>query len=249
MIEIKGLCAGYGSKEVLKDLSLNIEKGSLTSLIGINGSGKSTLLKAASGIISYTGGTVTVDGKDIRSYRRGSLAKRVSYLSQWNNAPDMTVFELVLQGRFPHLSFPRSYSAEDRSIAESALSEVGISHLKDSRLSSLSGGTRQLAYLAMSLTQNTDYILLDEPTTYLDISNRLSLMKLLRKVRDGGRGVLTVMHELPIALTYSDKIALISEGRVVNFGTPIEIYESGDIEKNFGVSIKYESGEFFHKLT
>ena len=237
MLEVKAIFAGYGSKTVLNGVTACFEKGKLTSIIGINGSGKSTLLKAMLGILPLSAGEICIDENDLRSMSRADIAKKTAYLSKGKNTPDMTVEQMVLHGRFPYLSYPRRYRETDREIARGAMDVVGISHLAWQPLSTLSGGMRQNAYIAMALAQDTDYILLDEPTTYLDISHQLELMKLLRTLADSGKGIVTVMHDLPTAFDFSDAIAVIQNGAIAAFDPPSKICASPILKEIFGVGI------------
>ncbi|MGN0452551.1 MAG: ABC transporter ATP-binding protein [Ruminococcus sp.] len=239
MLELKNLCAGYGKKQILSDISLSIPKSKLISVIGHNGSGKSTLLKSAMGIIPMTSGEVTVDGEKIDCLSRCQLAVKVAYLAQGKNVPDMTVRQLVMHGRFPHLSYPRRYTEKDRSIVLSALDELGISYLADRPLSSLSGGMRQNAYIAMALAQDSDFILLDEPTTYLDITHQIELMKTFRELTSRGKGVVTVLHDLPLAFAFSDSIVVLKEGKVAIEGAPSDVFCHPVIREVFGVELDY----------
>lgn len=251
MIELKNLYADYGKGSVLEDLSLSIEKGRLLSIIGANGSGKSTLLKAILGIVETASGKITVDGRKTREMSRKELAKRIAYLAQGKSVPDMTVGQMVLHGRFPHLSYPRRYSERDRKIAEKALLQTDLSELREKPMPSLSGGMRQNAYIAMALAQDTDYILLDEPTSYLDISHQLKLMKALRSLADGGKGITAVMHDLPLAFGFSDEIAVVKEGKIAACGSPEIVCESGIIKEIFGVELLRNAGEeyYYYKIT
>ena len=243
MLELKNVSAGYGKTEILHGISLSFPKGKFISVIGPNGSGKSTLLKAAVGIIPALSGDITADGESINTLSRRRLAEKTAYLSQGKNVPDMTVSQLVMHGRFPHLKYPRRYTEKDREIVFSALSKLGISSLADSPLSSLSGGMRQNAYIAMALAQDTDYILLDEPTAYLDIFHQLELMKTLKKLTSLGKGVAAVLHDLPLAFAFSDGIAVIKDGRAAAAGTPSEIYSQPIIREVFGVELGYSAEE------
>jgi iron complex transport system ATP-binding protein len=242
MIELKSVSAGYGRHTVLKNVSADIQKEMLTSIIGVNGCGKSTLLKAMLGILPSSSGEISIDGCNLSNMRRKEIAQKVAYLSQGKATPDMTVEQLVLHGRFPHLSYPRHYSKEDQEIAFSAMEQMGVANLAANPLYTLSGGMRQKAYIAMALAQDTDYILLDEPTTYLDIAHQLELMQTLRKLADRGKGIVAVMHDLPMAFTYCDQILLLDGGNVLAQGTPQEVYSH--IEKVFGVGL--EAGEHYH---
>ena len=248
MIELHAITAGYGNNEVLHGITASMEAGKLISIIGPNGCGKSTLLKTTVGILRPTGGEILLDGKGISTLAADERAKHIAYLVQGRATPDMTVGELVLHGRFAHLHFPRRYSARDREIARLAMERMEISALAQHPLSSLSGGMRQCAYLAMALTQETDYILLDEPTTYLDIANRLSLMRQLRILAGEGRGIAAVMHDLPLALSCSDEIWVMQDGRIAMIGTPGETVESGMIEALFGVSVCQTNGDYYYRL-
>lgn len=238
MIELKAVSAGYGKNIVLKDVSVTFKTGKLATVIGVNGCGKSTLLKAILGMLPLSDGEITIDGNILGNMTRNEIARKVAYLAQEKNTPDMTVEQLVLHGRFPHLSYPRRYTKQDHEIAFSAMEQVGISGLAANPLYTLSGGMRQNAYIAMALAQGTDYVLLDEPTTYLDISHQLELMKTLRTLADSGKGVVAVMHDLPMALTFSDRVVLLNDGRVISDDTPERVCEQKTIDSVLGVAVK-----------
>lgn len=248
MLELNRISAGYGKQTVLNDVSAFFEKGKLTSIIGVNGCGKSTLLKAILGILPLSGGEITVDGENLLTMSRNEIAKKIAYLSQGKNTPDMTVMQMVLHGRFPYLSYPRKYTNRDREIAYSAMEQVGIADFAEKPLFMLSGGMRQNVYIAMALAQDTDYILLDEPTTYLDIAHQLELMRLLKQLSDNGKGIVTVMHDLPLAFDFSDKLTVMSNGKIIAYGTPSEICESHIVEDIFGVKIKQvQKGKYLYE--
>ena len=238
MLELNRISAGYGKQTVLNDVSAFFEKGKLTSIIGVNGCGKSTLLKAILGILPLSGGEITVDGENLLTMSRNEIAKKIAYLSQGKNTPDMTVMQMVLHGRFPYLSYPRKYTSRDREIAYSAMEQVGIADFAEKPLFMLSGGMRQNAYIAMALAQDTDYILLDEPTTYLDVAHQLELMRLLKQLSDNGKGIVTVMHDLPLAFDFSDTLTVMNNGGIIACGTPSELCNLPIIEDIFGVKIK-----------
>lgn len=237
MIELSHISTGYGIKIILNDVSVAFEKGKLTSIIGANGCGKSTLLKTILGILPSKSGNITIDGARLKEMSRNDIARRIAYLSQEKNTPDMTVEQLVLHGRFPHLSYPRRYTDKDRVIAVGVMEQMEIVEYAHKPLYSLSGGMKQNSYIAMALAQETDYILLDEPTTYLDIAHQLELMKILRSLADSGKGIVAVMHDLPMAFTFSDKIILINDGRIVDDERPEKIYERNVIDKVFGIAL------------
>lgn len=238
MIELQKATVGYHKgEEILHGVSLEFEKGKISVLVGPNGSGKSTLLKASCGMLPLTGGKVLVQGKDIQEISHKQLAQRVAYLPQSRDIPSITVGRIVLHGRFPYLGYPRRYTKEDKEIAYQAMEWVGVQGLSDREMSQLSGGQRQKAYLAMALAQDTGAIFLDEPTTYLDISCQLEMMELIRRLRDGGKTVVMVLHDLDMAFRYGDVIFLMEAGRIVQTGKPEQIFASGLAEQVFQVNI------------
>ena len=239
-LKLKGIFAGYGKKHILRDVSFTLAKGELISLIGPNGCGKSTLLKATVGILPISDGEILIDGRSQRTLSRVEIAKKISYLAQGKETPDMTVEQMVLHGRFPHLRYPRRYTEADRALAASAIERMGLLELANEPMASLSGGMRQNAYLAMALTQSTEYLLLDEPTTYLDVSHQLALMQTLRALSDEGRGVAVVTHDLPLAFTYSDRIIVMRKGEIAALGTPREVCASGIVREIFGIELSYD---------
>lgn len=243
MIELSYVSSGYGNNTILKDVSVTFEKGQLTSIIGVNGCGKSTLLKTVLGAVPADSGSIRIDGKALDSMSRKEVAQKIAYLSQGKSTPDMTVEQLVLHGRFPHLSYPRRYTAKDYGLALAAMEQVGIADYAGHPLHTLSGGMRQTAYIAMALAQGADYVLLDEPTTYLDISHQLALMQTLRTLADSGKGIAIVMHDLPIAFTFSDRIVLLSSGQVIRNDRPEQLCTDPAIRQVFGVSLERSKEE------
>ena len=249
MLELKNISAGYGNKTVLQDVTASFEKGKLTSIIGVNGCGKSTLLKAMIGILPLSEGEIVIDGRDIGGLGRNGIAKKIAYLAQSKNTPDMTVEQMVLHGRFPYLSYPRRYRESDREIAREAMNTVGIAHLAGKPLYELSGGMRQTAYIAMALAQDTDYILLDEPTTHLDIAHQLDLMRILRGLADRGKGIVTVMHDLPLAFDFSDELAVIRDGSIAKKAAPMDTYNSPVIKEIFDIRVeRMENDQFYYRF-
>lgn len=247
MLELKNITAGYGRHTVLEDLTAGFEKGKLTCIIGVNGSGKSTLLRACLGLLPVKKGEISLDGTALEALSREDIAKRVSYLLQGNTTPDMTVEQLVLHGRFPHLRYPRRYTGKDRQIALQAMERLGIGDLANAPLQTLSGGLRQMACIAMALAQDTDYILLDEPTAYLDIAHQLALLRTLRGLADRGKGVVAVMHDLPVAFTFADRILLLREGRVAGNAPPAQLCRGNVLEETFGVGlVPTPDGKSYH---
>lgn len=238
MIELHSLTAGYDGPPVLEDVSLEFPRGGVTVLLGPNGCGKSTLLKSILGMARIQGGSVTVAGKPLEQYDHASLARKIAYLPQSRRVPEMSVERLVLHGRFPYLRYPRRYSREDLRIAREAMEQVGIAHLAGTELSRLSGGTRQKAYIAMALAQDTDAVLLDEPNAFLDIAHQIQLMELCRDLARRGKAVVLVLHDLNLAMEYASRIAVFSRGRLLICGDPETVYRSGAPELAFGVTVR-----------
>ena len=237
MLEIGKLSAGYPGRTVLSDIELTLPSGQVTAILGPNGCGKSTLLKALCGVLRPLSGEVLLDGEQLLALPQQLRARRISYLAQSRQVPDITVERLVLHGRFPYLSYPRRYRSEDIAAAREAMARMDISELADAPLSRLSGGQRQKAYIAMALAQATPVILLDEPTTYLDVSHQLQLLREARALAAQGKTVAMVLHDLPHAMSVADRVALMSAGRVVAQGTPEEVYASGRMDAVFGVRL------------
>lgn len=247
MLELKNVSGGYGKRPVIRDISVSFPSGEITSIIGANGCGKSTLLMMCAGLLPHTLGQVLLDGTEISQIPRNAAAKRISYLEQVKSGGSITVRSLVGHGRFPYLGYPRRYSPEDNRKIDEALELAGISELADKTLSELSGGQQQRAHIAMTLAQDTDIILLDEPLTYLDISHQLHIMQLIVQLKDMGKTIIAVMHGLNLALTYSGKIAVMKDGEILVFGSPQEIAGGEEISSALGVRVMYskEAGQYF----
>ena len=237
MIELKDLSVGYGKTKILENITATFKKGRLTVLIGVNGSGKTTLLKSIASIIPPFSGIINIDGEDVSRLTQKEVAKRIAYLPQSRSIPEMSAGELVLCGRFAHLSFPRVYSERDKSIAHEAMINMNVTPFADSPLSALSGGERQKVYIAMALAQESDYILLDEPTTYLDVAHKIELMTVLKALAENGKGVVAVLHDLSLALEFADEISLIHGGKIAQYSSAEEIICSNVLESAFGVRV------------
>lgn len=243
MLEMKNVSGGYGKRMVVSEINAVFPKGEITSVIGANGCGKSTLLMLAAGLIPCETGTVLADGEDISEISRNGLARKLSYLSQMKNPGSISVRSLVSHGRFPYLGYPRRYTEFDRQKIDEAMALAGVSELADRNFGELSGGQQQRVRIAMTLAQDTGIILLDEPLTYLDIRHKLETAELIKTLREMGKTIIAVMHDLDIAFAFSDKIAVMDAGRLTAFGAPDEIAESGAVEEALGVRALY-SGEF-----
>lgn len=232
-----GLRVGYGKEPVIDHLDLNVPEGKFTAVIGPNGCGKSTLVSALSRVLPTTPGMVTLDGRALSTYRPRSLAQRLALLPQHPVVPDaVTVANLVSRGRYPYHRPLRQWSPEDPAAISQALSDTGLLTLADAPVAELSGGQRQRAWLAMVLAQQTQYVLLDEPTSFLDISHQIDVLRLCRKITATGRTVLAVLHDLNQAARYADELLVMSQGRLVTQGRPEEVLSAELIHEVFGLT-------------
>ena len=237
MIQLKNVCAGYDGEEVLHNINLQVHPGKVTILVGPNGCGKSTLLKSIVRLNPHSAGEIIVNGENIDSYTSATLAQQVAFLPQSRNVPDIPALRMVLHGRFPYLTYPRRYKEADFAKAREALRWVGMEQHEDTNVNHLSGGNQQKIYIAMALAQDTPIVLMDEPTTYLDISYQMRLMRQARELADHGKAVVLVLHDLVMALKTADYVAVLSDGNLVTYGTPEEIYEQKVLDKVFGVRV------------
>lgn len=237
-LSAENVSIGYGRTTIVSDLDMEIERGSFTALVGPNGSGKSTLLRAFAGLLPLQQGTVKLGGDTIAALSSKQIARRLGMLSQGPSVPEgMTVLDLVRQGRYPHRSIFGRWSPEDEEACEQALELTGMQHLRDRDLDSLSGGQRQRAWISMTLAQQTDILLLDEPTTFLDIAHQSEVMELLEiLVSTRGKTVVAVLHDLNQAARHADRIAFLKDGRLLAHGSPGEVMNGELIELVFGVT-------------
>lgn len=240
-LKFADLCVTLNHAEILRGVSGELRRGEVTGILGPNGCGKTTLLRALCRLIKADSGSITLCGgtaeTDIAALAPKALARRVSFLPQQRAVPDITAKTLVSHGRYPYLGFSRTLSNKDRTVIQNALKTAGVSAFADRRLPMLSGGERQRVFLAMLLAQNTDVVLLDEPTTYLDAHHKFELMALLSTLKVQNKAVGIVLHELPLAFKFCDRLLLMKNGQIMQSGTPEELLKTGLIEHLFGVSL------------
>lgn len=236
MLEVRNFSAGYGKNHVISPINAQFSPGIVTVLLGPNGCGKSTLLKALCGILPARGDLLW-DGASLLALPQRQRAKVVSYLAQSRPVPDITALRLVLHGRFPYLTFPRRYRQEDLEAARAAMAQMGIADLADIPLSQLSGGQRQKVYIAMVLAQDTPVVLLDEPTSFLDISTQLQTMDQARLLAEQGKTVLVVLHDISRAMACGQQLLVMNRGQILATGTPEEIFASGALEQAFAIRL------------
>ena len=237
MIDVRGLHVALDRKTIVQDINLAIPKAKITAIIGPNGCGKSTTLKAICRINPISAGEIRLLGKDVRAYSYREFARKLALLTQSPVAPpDMTVRDLVAMGRFPYRRLFGGTSQEDRDCIEWALKEANLTEYRFRTLQTLSGGERQRAWIAMSLAQKPQVLLLDEPTTYLDISHQLEVMKLLQKLNEElGLTVVLVLHDLNQAIQFAHHVAVMKQGRMVADGTPAQVIDIDLLQEVFRV--------------
>lgn len=231
------LTLGYRrDRQVVEALDLRIPAGEVTAIVGANGCGKSTVLRALARLLAPQSGTVLLDGQDVHRLPTREVARRLGLLPQGPVAPDgLTVADLVRRGRSPHTTVFRQWSVQDQRAVESALATTGLSELADEQVDSLSGGQRQRAWLAMTVAQDTPLLLLDEPTTYLDLAHQLDVLELVRDLHRGGRTVVMVLHDVNQAARYADHLVAMRRGQVVAAGPPAEVLTPALVAEVFGV--------------
>lgn len=237
VLEARGLSVGYDRTPVIRDLDLTIEHGTVTTFLGANGCGKSTLLKALGRVLKPLAGEVLLEGRPIRKEPNRAVARQLAILPQSPLAPAGTsVLDLVMRGRNPHQSWARPWTAEDAAVAEDAIAATGLTEVAHRDVASLSGGQRQRAWIALVLAQRADTLLLDEPTTYLDLAHQLDVLRLVRRInREQGSTVVMVLHDLTLAARYSDRLVVLHDGGVVADGTPAQVLTPAVLAQAFGL--------------
>lgn len=231
------LAVGYDGRAVAGGIDVSFEGGRVTAVVGANGCGKSTLLKTLARVLRPCSGAVLLDGQDVHALPTREVARRLAVLPQGAVAPEgLRVRELVAHGRFPHLPPFSGPRPEDRRAVERALAATGTTALADRTVGTLSGGERQRVWIATALAQETDVLLLDEPTTSLDLGHQIEVLDLVRRLnRDEGKTVVLVLHDLNHAARYADRVLALADGRVVADGTPPDVLTPETIERVFRV--------------
>ncbi|MEM7711677.1 MAG: ABC transporter ATP-binding protein [Pseudomonadota bacterium] len=219
---------------MIRDLSLNVPNGALTVLVGPNGSGKSTLLKAMARVLPAWQGSIWLGGRPIHALPTKAIAKRLALLPQGPVAPEgLTVAELVAQGRFPHQTLLRRWSRDDLRAVSEAMAAANVTDFAERRVSDLSGGQRQRCWIAMTLAQETEIVLLDEPTTFLDLRVQVDVMGLLRQIAAEGRTLVVVLHDLNVAAAFADRLVMMKDGAIAAEGPVADVFTKANLTRVF----------------
>lgn len=231
------LSLGYGARQIVSDLSVSIPPGKVTIIIGANACGKSTLLKGLGRLLPPRSGAVYLDGRSISELPTREVARLVGILPQSPTAPEsITVADLVGRGRYPHQGWLRTWSSEDTEAVATALTATDTLELAERSVDELSGGQRQRVWIAMALAQSTDVLLLDEPTTFLDINHQIEVLDLLSDLnRKSGKTIVMVLHDLNLAARYADQVIAMKNGAVVAQGAPYDVVTAEIVEEVFGL--------------
>jgi iron complex transport system ATP-binding protein len=243
-VVLHDVCVELDGNRVVEDLRISVETGEWVGLIGPNGAGKTTALRAVAGLVPYAG-SIGVLGDEVASLSRREIARRIAYVPQDPVLPpDMTALEYVLLGRTPHLGYSAAAGPRDLDACRLALGRLDSAHLADRRLGSLSGGERQRAVLARSMAQSTSLLLLDEPTTALDVGAQQQVLELISALRShGGLTVVSAMHDLTIAGQYADRLVLLDRGREVASGPAKDVLTEEIVARHYGASVRIVGDE------
>lgn len=250
-IKVESLAVAYEDKIIIESLDLELPKGKVSIIIGPNGCGKSTVLKTIGRLLKPQAGAIYIEGINIQVLSTKEIAKEMAILPQSPTAPaGLTVFELISYGRFPHQKNFGKLTEEDQKIIHWALEVTGLESMATQYVDCLSGGQRQRVWIAMALAQQTDTILLDEPTTYLDMSYQLEILELLEKLnREQGCTVVMVLHDLNLAARFAHYMIAMREGQIIAHGEPDKVMTKAVIRETFGIDAKIIKEEESQRLT
>jgi iron complex transport system ATP-binding protein len=250
MLDFRNVSVSCDRNIILEDISVSFHKGEITSIVGPNGCGKTTLLQCLNGVSKLRGGSIYLDGEDFMSLSLRERATRLSFLPQVRTViPTLPVKTLVEHGRFPHLGFSRRKSVHDVEIVNKAMAFTHVDKYANQYTDTLSGGIRQRVFFAMILAQDCEYIVFDEPTTYLDLKGQREFLDMVVELRNQGRTIILVLHDLGQALRISDKIVVMNERKIAAIGTPNECLNSNILEKVFETNVRIfrdDEGEYYY---
>ncbi len=237
MLTVQQLCVAYQKQRILHNIDLEFSSSGFTALVGANGSGKTTLLHTLAGLLKAEQGRVYLNGKNLNNYSKKEIARELAMLPQITATPiGLTARELIMQGRFPWQSWWNQWSDDDEQIFDFVIKSIGIEDYLDTPIEQLSGGQRQRCWIAMIVVQDTPFILLDEPTTYLDISHQVELMNLIASLCMQGKKIIAVLHDLNQAAAYADKLIMLKQGKIFTQGSVKDTFTSENIKAVFDIT-------------
>lgn len=244
-ISVKNLSVAYENNTIIENMNLSIPKGKISIIIGANGCGKSTLLKTIARINKPKNGDIFINNKSIKELKEKNIAKEVAFLPQGPTCPSgLTVRELVAYGRFPHQKIIGGLNSHDKDLIDWAIEETGLKEFADREVENLSGGQRQRAWIAMTLAQETEIIMLDEPTTYLDMSYQLEVLEVLQRLNKEKKiTVVIVLHELNNACRFADNIIGLRKGKIICEGKPMDVINKGNLKEIYGIDANLKESE------
>jgi len=239
MIHIKNLRAGYADKEIFKDLNLDFSRAEFVSILGPNGAGKSTLLKLINGFMKPESGEILIAGKRVDKWAQQDLAKIVTYIPQENFIQyNFTVEEIILMGRFPFISIWQNYSSLDREIVEKIIHDLDLQQLRHKFINQLSGGEKQRTLIARAIAQDSDYILLDETFSHLDINHQIEILNIMKDLHiQKGKSIIMVSHNINLSANYSQRMIALKDGKLIADGKPEKVMTSENLEKLFDIKL------------
>lgn len=239
LFEAKNISFSYGDEEIFSDISFSIEKGDVLCVLGPNGTGKTTMIKCLNGLHEINDGEILINGENIKKLLFSEISRFIGYIPQ-NHIPSFPfkVLDVVLMGRAPYLNLTDSPRKEDKEIAISSLKTLGIYDLKDKEYTNLSGGERQLVFLARVLCQQPDILILDEPTSHLDFGNQIKLLEIIDKLSQSGLSIIMSSHFPDHAFLSSTKVAIMKDKRFIDFGSPEDVVTEENLRKAYSIDVK-----------
>ncbi|WP_405276456.1 ABC transporter ATP-binding protein [Methanobrevibacter sp.] len=239
LFEVKNISFSYNDEQIFSDISFSIGRGEVLCILGPNGTGKTTLIKCLNGLHDIDSGDILINGKNIKKLSFREISKHIGYIPQ-SHVPSFPfkVFDVVLMGRAPYLNLTDSPKEEDVKIAQEALKTLGIEYLKDKEYTNLSGGERQLVFLARVLCQKPDMLILDEPTSHLDFGNQIKLLEIIDNLAKSGLSIIMSSHFPDHAFLSSTKVAIMKDKRFIDFGTPDDVVTEENLRKAYSIDVK-----------
>lgn len=242
MLKINDLNVKIGEKHILNNLSVDFENGAITCILGANGCGKTTLLRSIDGLTKCSG-SIIFNEKDVKNMSIKERAKVIAFLPQKRPTPKIEGGLLIEHGRFPHLNFMKTLDEKDIEIVNKAIEMTSTENLINKLLTKMSGGEQQRVYIACALAQETDILLLDEPTTHLDLQSQIDILNLMKKLKETGKTIIVVLHDIVQAFSISDKIILMKDGEIIDYGSPEDVCQNGKVKDVFGFDIERDDSQ------